>query len=190
MDIAIPVGFLILATILLWFFINSKGRLSIKVGLTLLAGYYSLVTWHSLGSYKGWPSDDKMPEEFQLHWIVVKEPNKKTSDPGMIYVWLTTPDTESKNIFNFLGYKSSDMEPRIFKVPYSIKMHEQAEKARGMLMKGKVVRGKKSGKGGAPGEGPIKDGKQGSGNTGRNGSISQEQEYEFHELLPSKLPEK
>ena len=183
MDIAIPVGFLILAVILLWFFINTKGRLVIKVCLTLLAGYYSLVTWRSLDSYEGWPTDEKMPEEFLLHWVVIKEPDKKTSDKGALFVWITSPEVKARNVLNFLGRQSTE-EPRIYRLPYSLKMHEKLEKARGVLMKGKVVRGKKGGK---DGQGQGGDGTR---NGNGRGSSSTEQEYEFHELLPTKLPEK
>jgi len=192
MNIAIPIGFLILAVILLWFFINTKGKLAIKIVLTLLAGYYSLVTWSSLSTYAGWATDQEMPEEFIVHWVTIEEPNKRTHDPGAIYVWITSPDLGTNTMWNFLGYKPEKPEPRIYKLPYSTSMHEKAEKVRGLLKKGKVVKGsKRKGPPGVPGEGEGAEGKgpPGSSTKGRP-SMSNQQEYEFHELLPSVLPEK
>jgi hypothetical protein len=193
MNIAIPIGFLILAVILLWFFINTKGKLGIKVILTLLAGYYSLVTWCSLGTYAGWATDQELPEQFIVHWVTVEEPNKKTNDPGAIYIWITSPDLGTSNMLNFLGYKPEKPEPRIYKLPYSISMHEKAEKIRGLLKKGKVVKGGK--KKGKPGEGDA-EGDEGKGQPNSSGgrpgrpSMSNKQDYEFYELLPSVLPDK
>ena len=191
MSIAIPIGFLIIATILLWFFINTKGKLWIKIILTLVAGYYSLVTWCSLSSYAGWPTDTELPNEFVVHWMTVQEPNKKTQDPGAIYVWITSAELSDNTIWNFLGYKPGRPEPRIYKLPYSVSMHEKAEQVRGLLKKGKVVKGgKKKGGPGIGGEGG--EGKDKANGDPRQGqpSLSNQQEYEFHELLPSTLPDK
>lgn len=192
MNIAIPIGFLILAIILLWFFIDVKGKFPVKVALILLTVYYSLVTWHSLGSYAGWPAAATPPEEFTLNWVVVREPNKTTKDAGAIYLWLTGDSNEPNTIFNIFKYKSSGHEPRAYELPYSTEMHEKAQKAKGLLMRGKVVRGKKGGKPGLPGEGDG-DGSGKGGDSkgpGKKGSLSNEQDYEFHELLPSVLPDK
>lgn len=191
MNIAIPVGFLILATILLWFFIETKGRLAVKIALIIVSSYYCLVTWHSLGSYAGWPAVAHPPDEFILHWVIVNEPNKKTKDPGAIYLWLTSNEKESNTVFNIFRYKSDRLEPRAYAIPYSREMHERAQRARGLLMKGKVVRGTKKGKGApAEGEGGNMDGKGPGSIGGKRPSLSNEQDFEFHELLPSVLPDK
>ena len=186
MGIAIPIGFLIMATILLWFFINTKGKLWVKVALTLVAGYYSLITWTSLDTYAGWATDAKMPDQFIVHWVMVEEPDKKTKDPGAIYLWITSPDLGANTMWNFLGYKPENPKPRIYRLPYSTDMHEKAEQIKKLLKKGKIVVGAKKG---------IGEGDGGSENTTNESlkgrpSISNPQEYEFHELLPSVLPNK
>jgi hypothetical protein len=191
MNISIPIGFLILAIILLWFFIKTKGKLGIKIALIFLAGYYSLVTWYSLDTYAGWATSQQLPDEFIVHWITIVEPDKKTKDPGNIYVWITSPNIHSNTMLNLLNYKPETYEPRIYKIPYSTSMHEKAEKVRGLLKKGKIVRGSK--RKGLPGEGEPGDGKEGTGLPGAPSgrpSMSNIQDYEFHELLPSMLPDK
>lgn len=175
-----PIGFLILAIIFLWFFIYTKGKWAIKVALILLGGFYSLVVFDSLGTYAGWATPEELPDEFQVHWIVVNEPNKKTGDKGSIYIWIGG----AKSSENVLGYKSSVNEPRSYKIPYSLEAHKKAEAALTSLRKGKTVIGKKGkgGKGRNDGDGEDKE--------GNTNSFSSGQEFEFHELLPSIMPDK
>ena len=181
MNIAMPIGFLILAIIFLWFFIYTKGKWVIKVALILLGGFYSLVVFDSLGTYAGWATPEALPDEFQVYWIVVNEPNKKSGDKGQIYIWIGGAKS-SRNVF---GHTAGLNEPRSYKVPYSLEAHKKAEAAIAALKKGKTVVGK-SGKG-KKGRGDADGEKDGEGDA-ENFSVGQE--FEFHELLPNAMPEK
>jgi hypothetical protein len=185
MNIALPIGFLILATILLWFLIYTKGKWGIKVALIMLGGFYSLVVFDSLGTYAGWATSETLPDEFRVHWIVINEPNKKTGDKGNIYVWIGG----AKASLSVFGYKSAQAEPRSYSLPYSLEMHKKAAGALALLRKGKAVFGKKGkGKGGFGGE--EDDGKEGDPRNKGPRNFSRGQEFEFHELLPTIMPDK
>lgn len=187
MNIALPIGFLILATILLWFFIYTKGKWGIKIALVLLGGFYSLVVMDSLSTYAGWATTEELPEEFRLHWIVVNEPNKKTGYKGQIYIWVGG----AKSQLSMFGYKSAQNEPRSYAVPYSLETHKKAAAALEGLKKGKIIIGKKGNGKGKPGLGG--DGKDtGEGDPRNRGerNFSDGQEFEFHELLPTIMPNK
>ena len=105
--------------------------------------------------------------------------NKST---GAIYFLLESAEEEENFVLDFFGYKS-DNEPRLFGLSYSRKLHEQVEKhMRGKLQRGQPVVGRfskeKEGMNANSGEDGKDDGKGG-------GSLSQRQEWEFHELRPS-----
>ena len=123
-----------------------------------------------------------------MHWVVVKEPNELTKFDGAIYVLLESlEEDDSGAISKFFGYKRDRIEPRLFKLKYSRELHEQLAKAQGKLKTGQPVAGKltKSGqKGKGKKSGKGKDDKKG------DGSESQEQDWQFHELRPSDIHRK
>lgn len=95
---------------------------------------------------------------------------------------------ESSTLFKLFGYNSKLKEPRLFGLPYSRELHEQLEKdVMPQLKRGQPVYGslKKSG---------DKAGKRGTSKgdpkTKGDGSESQEQRWEFHQLRPSDFLQK
>jgi hypothetical protein len=185
MSIAIPVAFLILIVVILWLIIHLKGKFWIKLTFVSVATYYCIVLWYSLATFAGWSSGDDLPKEFQVKWIVIKEPSKKTGHDGAIYLWVSDIENkaESRNILNFLGYNAKGGEPRSFKVPYTRALHERAARAMGMLRRGIPVKG--SALKGEKKDGAGKKGRRGA-RSGRGGNHSNKQEIEFHILPPAR----
>jgi len=178
--------FILLGGLILWFVIGTKGLWPLKMILITMTVCFSLFLSQTMKDVRGWPTDDQLPDKFIVHWIVVKEPSKTdVSNKGGIYLWVTDLSGEGK-------------EPRAYKTEYSREGHDDAQKAIGMIMEGKTVAGSRKGDGEGEGEGDG-DGEgegdgdskgQGEGNGTGGGSLSNSPEIIFHELPPSKLPEK
>mgnify|MGYP003660182159 CR=1 FL=1 len=195
---SISLAFFILASLLLWFIIGSKGRWFIKASVIALVLYSCLSINLSLDNLFGWPSNQALPEVFQVHWIKVKEPDKRTGDKGYIYVWAT--DLSGKEVETsgwkglkgyFISFDNYDpSEPRAYRLEYSKERHERAEGALGALKGGGKVGGKNNGKkkgdGGDTGKGSGKNKGEGKG----EGSLSRSDDIIFHDLPPTKLPDK
>jgi hypothetical protein len=186
--------------------------------------FFSICLWQNLADLQGWPTIVQPPQKFEIKWVDVKEPNKKTGDPGGIYVWLKDINPEAaidESYYLRFHHKELEEEPRIHKMPYSRPAHEQAQGIMARIAKGKRVfaqmgaqgsmgemcdsdcdgekcGGKCDGKGkpgqgqGRPGQGKPGQGKPGSqlASQGRGGSLSQEQDWIFHELPPPLFQEK
>jgi len=207
--IGIPLTFIILSALGLWFVILGRGYLWVKFGFITLVLYFSLALWNSLGSLSGWATNNELPPKFVLHWALVSEPSKSNpKEVGGIFFWATelnedhVPKKEEINYFlqPFVA-KKADSEPRVYRLPYSEKLHQQLQSVMQKIKQGKTVvgRGKSPGDAGEEGEG--KDGKgdgKGKGfggeggdkKGGRKGSMSQDQEFIFYDLPPFKMPEK
>ena len=76
---------------------------------------FSIIVLLSLKDFIGWPSKSELPQEFQLHWAIIDEPDKIKNTEGAIYMWITRLDKENKN----KGL------PRAYKIDYTRKNHEQ-----------------------------------------------------------------
>jgi len=195
----IPLAFIVLSTLLLWIIIGSKGWWWLKALVVVTTVLFSISLWQSLESLQGWATKEKPPEKFEIKWIDVKEPNKKTGEKGYINVWMRdlNPKKEDKqNKIPILHSKGKNNEARLYSLPYSRQMHEQAEKIKQQIAKGKPFYGEikdgvakglqgkgegEKGKGGQQGQG--KKGK-GDGQKGDGGSLSNKQDPIFHELPP------
>lgn len=185
----ITLAFLVISALILWFVIGSKGQWGIKAAIISLALYFCLSIGLSLENLAGWPSGQKLPEKFEVHWIVIKEPNKKTGEEGAIYIWARDMKPQEESVW-WLQFSSNDRdEPRVYQAPYSKELHEQSQGVMEKIRAGGKIGGE-SGKGKGKGEGEGKGGKKGQNGNNGGGSLSGFSGIIFHELPPSKLPEK
>lgn len=130
--------FLILVVSMLWVVIHLKGNWLIKAVLTCIIPCYSVIVWYSIPTFAGWASNDKLPDKFELKWVVIEEPN--CNSVGSIYVWVISVEQQS-SFLTLLGYNASASEPRAYKIPYSRTMHEHLSKMLTLIIDGRIVVG-------------------------------------------------
>ena len=136
--IGISASFLVLIALILWMIIISKGGMwTIKSIVIFIAALFTIIVFLSLKNFIGWPSTSKLPEEFQLHWAIIHEPNKLERKEGYIYIWATELNANSEN----------SGIPRAYKSKYTRKNHEQVAAALlrlgdGILQKGEQIEAK------------------------------------------------
>mgnify|MGYP001473853631 CR=1 FL=1 len=136
--IGLTASFLILVALILWLIILSKNKLWIAKSIVItISTLFSIIVLVSLKNFIGWPSKSNLPQQFQLHWAIIDEPNKINNTKGSIYMWITELDNEDKN----KGL------PRAYKIDYTRKNHEEIMKGLislgdGILQKGEKVKAK------------------------------------------------
>lgn len=198
--LGIPLAFIIIATLTLWVIIGSKGWWWLKGLIVVVVLFFSISLWHSLNSLQGWPTDEKLPQKFEIKWITVKEPNMHTGEKGEIIVWAMNLTKEyNESLIPKLHNKEESGEPRLHRLPYSRNLHEQAMKIQKQIagggkfygemkeneMQGEGQNGQGNGRNQGQGKGKGKgQSREGKGSQLGDGSLSQEQEFIFHELPP------
>ena len=136
--IGLAASFLLLVALILWLIILSKGKFwVIKSIVITIATLFSIVVLFSLKDFIGWPSKSTLPQEFQLHWAIIDEPDKIKNTEGAIYMWVTELDNENKGL------------PRAYKINYTRKNHEEIMKGlislgNGIQQKGEKVKAKEN----------------------------------------------
>lgn len=207
--IGIPVCFLLLSVLGLWFIIHGKGYWWLKSIFILLILSFGIGLWSSLSDLSGWPTSKDIPDRVIVHWLLVKEPSKLGNDSGGVYILATEIDSKneakkseiSKWLTPFIS-KQRPIEPRVYRLPYSKELHKKAGEAMRLIKANKSVigeglagfgsgfkEGNKKGQGQGNGDGKG----QGQGKTKGNGkqsSLSQECEPMFYELPPFKFLDK
>lgn len=116
-----PVLFLITFALLIWIVIGCKGWWAAKFWLMNVSLLFTIIIWHSVSSYLGYPSKDILPDQFKLI-------NFYSDEPKSIYI--VTDEHENKKIsFQYLfKYKSEDTI-RLYKVNYNKDFHKKLELA-------------------------------------------------------------
>lgn len=179
--LAIPVAFIMLAALVCWLVIGTRGKWSYKLPVMVLVPALGLAVWAAIGSYQGWPTPERMPDKVLLKWYDVHTPQKATGDPGVIYIW-AVPLTQTDKP-GILEYRYPQGAPRAYEMPYSRQLHETLHGVLGKLQHGRPVLLQRS----HP-SGPHR-GHPGHGNR-RGGSSGHHSEYKAYDLPSAPPPRK
>ena len=202
---AIPLTFMIVASLSLWIIIGSKGWWILKSLAVLGVSFFTITLWYSLDGLQGWPTKETIPAKFEVKWIAVEEPNKKTDAPGAIYAWIKDLEPEKTPHSWYISTKHKDVnsEPRLHKMPYSREGHEKSMQIQKQIAGGKKFMGQRGKDGGVgqPGNGKVGEGEAGEGKNGAGkakgkgnksggGMTENADEFNIYELPPPSYPQK
>lgn len=188
MTVTLPILLLIFGGLTFWVLNESKLKWYFKSACITTFCVFTVVFWSSIHTFLGWPAlEQDVPDKVLLHWAIIKEPNKLTESKGRIYLLIesgkySAPDPLAK----FFGYKKENVEPRLYGIKYNRELHERLEKQiMPKLKQGQPVLGKLTKKG-EEGKSKIAGKNKGKKQDGE-GSESQMQDWQFHELRPSDI---
>ena len=189
MNIALPILLLVFGGLTFWILSESSLKWYFKTACISVFCLFTVIFWTTIHTFLGWPADQKdMPNKILVHWVIIKEPNKLKGFAGQIYILLeSAEEIKAKKVSKFFGYTSDRIEPRLFKLEYSRELHEQMQKLKSKMKNGQPVMGKLTK---MEGDKKGKKGDKGKADKDGDGSESQKQRWEFHELLPSDIHKK
>jgi hypothetical protein len=131
--IGLVAAYIVLAVLLLSLNLTSLWQWWIKGAAIIVTTVFFGVTFQTLNGLMGWPTTQKPPARFSLVWSLVVEPDKKTSNPGCIYVW--AEELDDNNV--------PSNTPRSYQLPYSDALARkvagaQEKRERGVEVMGRV----------------------------------------------------
>ena len=123
-------GFIVVVSILYFLLLKTQLSVAAKALALILVSVFFVVQYKSLQQFLGWPSTARLPDEFVLIATDVREPNKQTGDPGIMYWWVR---------------ESSDptQPPRVYELPYKVEMQHKTEEVIHQQKQGAQYIGKK-----------------------------------------------
>jgi uncharacterized membrane protein YgcG len=161
---------LLLFALAFWLVKESNIPSWVKIATITLFFSFCVMVAINFESSMGWAANGKKLEGIiTIRSIVIKEPNQEQNFAGSIYFLLERPSTKSDAVLlNLFDHKTESIEPRLYKLPYSRKLHESLQKfVIPKLMKGQSVKGRFSRNGSE--EGSMDGGGDGSGEGNGNG---------------------
>jgi len=112
-------SYALLGVVLLAILIFARLDWRLKAGLIVLVSAFYAVDFRSERALLGWASQDALPPHFKLLGARIVEPHSLAGDAGAIFLWVEEVDADN--------FPSGD--PRLFRLPYTVKLAERAEAA-------------------------------------------------------------
>ncbi len=123
-------GFVVVLVLLYVLLLKTRLAVGYKVLALVVCTVFYWVQYQSLHQYTGWPSTDKLPDEFILIATDIHEPNKKTGQTGVMYWWVRDSD-------------KAEQLPRVYQLPYQAQLHKKTEQVLKEQKQGGQYLGKK-----------------------------------------------
>ena len=169
-------SYLLIASLLLVFCFYTSFSKKIKVGGVIFITVFYFFSWNTYTNILGWPSEEDLPDEFRIIWVVINEPNKEMRKEGDLYLWVRLLD-EAKIVKG---------KPRAYKLKWNEGNYKKAQFALLKLKEGEQINGKKT-------YGVIKRDED-ADKANLYGSEGKQEEgvpsFEFEEVIAKTLPPK
>jgi hypothetical protein len=117
-QIGLTIAYVVLAALVLNLNLHSKWSWQIKVGCVIVVSGFYLASYYSVAALLGWPTAAQLPQRFNLHAVQVREPDKISREDGEIYLWISGVEDDG-----------GQTEPRAYRLPYSLPLHNQVDEA-------------------------------------------------------------
>lgn len=124
-------AYVVVAVALLSLNIGSRWLWWIKAGAIVVTTLFFVQSYASVTALVGWPTRDRLPPRFQLHWAKIVEPNEFAKDPGAIYMWVEPLDANNVPTGT----------PRSHRLAYSKALADKLSEAQDKVREGKEVSG-------------------------------------------------
>jgi hypothetical protein len=129
--LAISAAYVVLGVLLLAIGLGSRFAWWVKAAAIVVTSAFFVEAFFATKSLLGWPTAATLPPRFQLLWVRVVEPDRKSSNPGAIYLWIE--EVDENNV--------PDGVPRSYRLPYSRPLADRSSKARDEIISGKPQQG-------------------------------------------------
>lgn len=164
-----------IVALLAWFIISVKMRLWLKVIITTIIVLLGIPLWYTTADLRGFATEKSLPTKYQLLWAEVIEPTVSTTEAGL-YLLIRPLDRDTDFTDNFILHSISQTEPRLFRLSYDKKEHQEVQELLELIKEGESIFMDTSGEGGdGDGNGGSGEGEgegEGEGN-GRQGGDSE-----------------
>jgi len=166
--LGLTLTYVALAALLLGIFILSRIPVWLKLICVIAVSSFYYLTYNSYQGLLGWPTEQQLPDHFQLLSSSIREPDEDTGDAGNIHIWI-----------NSISENQPAMEPRAYELPYDLELHSALEEALKKQRRGNVQLGRRK---------PMNEPESLPRDATRYGQ--KRQKLEFYDLPDPQLPEK
>ncbi|HEY4042308.1 MAG TPA: hypothetical protein VGM32_10770 [Rhodopila sp.] len=126
-------AYVLVTMLLLSLNLTSLWRWWVKAAAIVLTTASFGVSYAAITGLMGWPTTHKLPTRFNLVSSLISEPNKRTKDPGHIYLWATELDANNVPSGTPRSYQISYTNALARKIADAQEKHDKGQDVMGVL---------------------------------------------------------
>ncbi len=130
----LSISYAVIAALLLVFCFYTNFTKKVKLISIFAVSLFYISSWKGYVGVLGWPTSEDLPDDFNILWVVIQEPNKTKSNEGELFLWIKEIDEFKKPIG----------DPRAFNLQWNKENHRIAQEALHKLQEGERLNGKKT----------------------------------------------
>ena len=127
-------AYLFIAILLLSICLHTSFSKKTKLLTIIISTGFYVTTWKGYESILGWPTFEELPENFQINWAIIEEPNKRLKKEGSLYLWIVELDEFGKKFG----------KPRSYNLYWNEDNQKLVQSALHKLQEGEQLNGKKT----------------------------------------------
>ena len=94
----LTISYVVVAALLLVFCFYTNFSKKIKLVAIVALSIFYIISWNGFLGVLGWPTSEELPENFNISWVVIQEPNKRRTNEGGLFLWIREIDSTNKPI--------------------------------------------------------------------------------------------
>jgi hypothetical protein len=130
--LTLSISYALVGALLLVMLVYARVPWSAKAVAVVVTSAFYIASFTGVRGLLGWASIDKLPVSFKLLQARIVEPHTLEGDPGSIYLWVEALDESNR----------PSGVPRAYRIPYSDKLAQKAEKAASEIAAGRPQGGR------------------------------------------------
>jgi hypothetical protein len=130
--VTLSIAYALLGALLLVVLVYARLPWPVKALLVTATSAFYIAGFVGTRGLLGWASVDRLPATFKLLQVRIVDPHTVPGDPGSIYLWVEALDADNR----------PSGVPRAFRLPYSDRLAEKADKAAAEIAAGRPEGGR------------------------------------------------
>ena len=94
----LSISYAVIAALLLVFCFYTNFTKKVKLISIFAVSLFYISSWKGYVGVLGWPTSEDLPDDFNILWVVIQEPNKSKSNEGELFLWIKEIDEFKKPI--------------------------------------------------------------------------------------------
>ena len=101
-----------IAALLLVFCFYTNFSKKVKLISIFAVSLFYISSWKGYVGVLGWPTSEELPDDFNILWVVIQEPNKSRSNEGELFLWVKEIDELKKPIGDPRAFNLKSYDPK------------------------------------------------------------------------------
>ena len=93
----LSISYVVIVVLLIVFCFYTDFSKRLKLSSIFIISIFYVFSWRGYIGVLGWPTLEELPDDFNILWVVIQEPNKARSNEGELFLWIKEIDRSEEH---------------------------------------------------------------------------------------------